>query len=411
MPLFRWRAVDDQGKLAGGEIEAETQAEAIGKLRRQGRLVLSAEQVGAHLLPPGLKSLLTTELNPRKRLADRDAAQMFRELATLLGAGLALDRALDVMAQLGGAAKSRPGQTAADLTRRVRSGASLAEAMEATGTFRRFAIGMVRAGESAGALDAVLARLADFTEHAVETRSGIVSALLYPALLLLAAVATLTIVLTVVLPRFRPMFEQAGIALPLPTRMVIAAGDLAQATWWLPLVMMLGAAVVAARRQSDGGFRLKLDRALLSLPWLGRLIAEMEAARLLRGLATLLGNGVPLLAALGILRDTLSNEAAAKLVDEAMAGLKRGNGLTAPLTAAPWFPRLAVRLVAVGEETGSLNETAARAADLLETRSRQSLARTISLLGPVMTLVLGMLVAGVIAAILLAILDVNELAL
>lgn len=409
MPLFRWRAVDDQGHLSGGEIEAESQAEAIGRLRRQGRVVLAVEAVGANLLPPGLRALLAAEISPRRRLRDRECAQMYRELATLLKAGLALDRALDVMSQLGGG--GRPGRAAGDLTRRVRSGASLAEAMEATGAFRRFAIGMVRAGETAGALDAVLARLAEFTERSVETRSGIVSALLYPLLLLLAAIGTLVILLTVVLPRFKPMFEQAGTTLPLPTRMVMAAGDAAQAMWWLPLVMVAGGIVVAARRRSDGGFRLRLDRMTLSLPFLGRLLAEMEAARLLRGLATLLANGVPLLPALGILRDTLGNEAAAALVDDAVDNLKRGRGLAEPLTASAWFPRVAVRLVAVGEETGRLDETSARAADLLDGRTRQSLARMLTLLGPLMTLVLGLLVAGVIAAILLAILDVNELVL
>ncbi len=410
MTLYRWRAVDEAGEVAEGEMEALDQVQVVERLRRQGRLVLRAEPVGAHLLPPGMKGMLTADLWGRRRLKDRDAALMYREMATLLRAGLPVDRALEVVGQL--AARSPSGRVAADLMARVRSGATLADAMQAqAGLFPRFAIGMVRAGEAAGALEIVLHRLAEFTERSVDLKEGLTSALLYPLVLLVAAGGAVAVMLTVVLPRFRPLFEQAGVEMPLPTRIVLMAGDLAEAAWWLPLAAVAVGAVVAARRRADPAFRLAVDRRLLRVPLLGRVLAEIEAARLLRGLATLVGNGVPLLAGLTILRDSVGNAEVADAVDAAADGLRAGKGLADRLAARPWFPEVAARLVAVGEETGRLDETAARAADLLDTRARRALNRTVALLGPGMTLVLGLLVAGVVAAILLAILRVNDLAL
>lgn len=410
MTLYRWRAMDEAGEVAEGEMEALDQVQVVERLRRQGRLVLRAEPVGAHLLPPGVKGMLTADLWVRRRLKDRDAALMYREMATLLRAGLPLDRALEVVGQL--AARSPTGRVAADLMARVRSGTALADAMQAqAGLFPRFAIGMVRAGETAGALEIVLHRLAEFTERSVELKEGLTSALLYPLVLLVAAAGAVAVMLTVVLPRFRPLFEQAGGEMPLPTRIVLMAGDLAEAAWWLPLAAVAVGAVVAARRRADPAFRLAVDRRLLRLPLLGRVLAEIEAARLLRGLATLVGNGVPLLAGLTILRDSVGNAEVADAVDAAADGLRAGGGLADPLAARPWFPEVAARLVAVGEETGRLDETAARAADLLDSRARRALDRTVALLGPGMTLVLGLLVAAVVAAILLAILRVNDLAL
>lgn len=410
MPLYRWRAVDEAGEVAEGEMEALDHVQVVERLRRQGRLVLRAEPVGAHLLPPGLKGMLTADLLARRRPRERDAALMYRELSTLLKAGLPLDRALEVVAQL--AAGSASGRVAADLTARVRAGSTLADAMLAQDrVFPRFAIGMVRAGEAAGALEVVVHRLAEFTERSVELKEGVASALIYPLVLVAAALGAVTVMLTVVLPRFRPLFEQAGVEMPLPTRIVLAAGDLAEMAWWLPLAALLAVAVVVARRRSDPDFRHAVDARLLRLPLLGRVLAEIEVARLLRGLATLVGNGVPLLAALAILRDTVGNAEVGQAVDTAADSLRHGKGLADPLAARPWFPDVAARLVAVGEETGRLDETAARAADLLDNRSRRAVDRAVSLLGPGLTLVLGLLVAGVIAAILLAILRVNDLAL
>jgi general secretion pathway protein F len=278
-------------------------------------------------------------------------------------------------------------------------------------SFRRFAIGMVRAGEAAGALEIVVSRLADFMERANQLKDGVVSALIYPTLLMLAALATVILLLTVVLPRFQPLFEQAGKQLPLPTRVVLAAGDLMQASRWLAPLLVLAVVMVLVRRAGDPDLRLVLDRLALRLPVLGRVLAELEVARLLRGLSTLLTNGVPVLAALAILRETAGNEAVSRWVDAAADSLKRGRGLSEPTRAQPWFPPVAARLLAVGEETGRLDDMVGRAADMLDANAGRTLQRGLALLGPALTLVLGLVVAGVIAAILLAILKVNDLAM
>ncbi|MBI5165568.1 MAG: type II secretion system F family protein [Magnetospirillum sp.] len=403
MGEWRWRAVDESGEVAEGAMEAESADAVVAVLRRQGRLVLDVR-------PGAGPGLLSRPLFVRNRLSERAVALLFRELATLLHAGLPLDRALDVMAELAG--PTAAGRVCAALVGRVRGGSSLADAMEAEGdAFRRFAIGMVRAGEAAGALEVVTARLADFMERSVELREGLVSAMLYPLLLLAASVAAVTMMLTVVLPQFRPLFEQAGARLPLATQMVLAAGDAVEAAWWLLPAAVVAAAMVVVRRRTDAAFRLALDRRLLAVPLFGRLTAELEVARLLKGLGTLLANGVPILAGLAILEGTAGNAAVAAAMAAAVDSLRHGRGFTEKLAAETWFPRVAVHLLAVGEETGHLDEMVGRAADILDSRARRTLDRGLALLGPVMTMVLGLLVAGVIAAILLAVLSVNDLAI
>lgn len=190
MPLYRWRAVDREGALAEGETEAVSLAQLSERLRGQGCLVLAAEPVGAHLLPPGLADLMLVPFRSRRELGCRDAAMMFRQLATLLKAGTPLDRSLDVIA--GQPGKPPSARVAAELLARVRSGASLADAMEAqAGTFKPYAIGMVRAGEASGALDVVVNRLAEFNERAAEARLGVASALFSPLALIAALVAAM----------------------------------------------------------------------------------------------------------------------------------------------------------------------------------------------------------------------------
>ncbi|MGE5506298.1 MAG: type II secretion system F family protein [Actinomycetota bacterium] len=408
MPLFRFRAVDEAGQTVDGEVEADDLAAVVERQRRQGRLVLKAEPAGTGR--GRLAAALSRDLLVARQPSAREVALMLRELAILLKAGLPLERALTVIASLAG--RTRGARIAADLLGRVRSGSTLADAMQAHGAvFPGFAVGMIRAGEAAGALAVVASRLAELMERSLAMKDGLVSALIYPAVLVGAAGATVALLVGVVLPQFRPLFEQAGHALPLATRMVLAAADAAQAWWWLAPLLVLAVVAVVLRRRTDAAFRLRVDRAVLVLPFAGRLAAEIETARLLRGLGTLVANGVPLHGTLSILRTSVGNAAVAEAVAEAADALKEGRPFAEPLARRPWFPAVAARLLAVGDETGRLADMAARAAELLDMRVERTTQRGLALLGPVMTLSLGLLVAGVIAAILLAILGVNDLAL
>ena len=401
MSLYRWRAVDETGDVTEGEMEAANPDQVVERLRRQGRLVLVAR-------PVRRGALRFRFMRRGNRLRQAEAALMFREMATLLRAGLPLDRALDIMAQLAG--ESSGGRVMADLLGRVHGGSSLADAMEAQGeSFPRFAIGMVKAGEMSGALEVVMARLADFTERTQELKEQVISAMLYPLLLFAVSLVAITLLLAVVLPQFKPLFDAAGTGLPMATRVVMQAGDFAAASWWLIPVVAVAALGLVVRRRSDPHFRLALDRRLLNAPGLGRLIADIEVGRLLRGLSTLLVNGVPLLPALSILGETTGNAGMAAAIDRACDSLRQGRGFAEPLSADPWFPKVAARLLGVGEETGRLDDTVARAADILDSRSRRAMERGLALLGPVMTLGVGLLVAGIITAILVAVLHVNDL--
>jgi general secretion pathway protein F len=282
------------------------------------------------------------------RLKQRDAAMLFRGLAMLLRIGLPVDRSLDIMVQL--ARDAGAGMVIGDVLTRVRGGAALAEAMEARGQdFPRFAIAMVRAGEAAGAVAVVMARLAEFTARSDALKTTVVSAMFYPLLMLVVALELASLLVT-------------GARLPVSSPL-LSGVDLAAASWWLAPLAVVVVLALRARHRTDPLFRLGVDCRLLAVPWLGRLIAHGEVARSLKGLATLLANGVPLLAALALLGETIGNAAIAAAFTRAGDAVRQGRGFADSLSADPWFPMDAARLLAVGEKTGCLAETAAQAAN------------------------------------------------
>ncbi len=305
MPLFRYKAVTEPGEILEGDMEAPTRAAVIEQLRAQGYLPIRAEEaVGA----AGLVDLLRRDIGRKRALSHRDMTMVIRETATLLRAGLPVDQTLDVLVRF--AEKPAVREVLKRVVDKVRGGTSLAEAMAAQGdTFDRFCIGMVRAGEAGGALDVALTRTADFMERSQKARQSFKSALLYPAILLISAVISIAIMVTVVIPNFQQIFADAGYELPLPTRIVLATGTIAQGFWWLPVIVVAGIALaVAARRRTLEG-RIALDRRLLRLPLLGDLLTKAEVARFGFTLGMLIANGVPLVAALSVAREALDHPA------------------------------------------------------------------------------------------------------
>jgi general secretion pathway protein F len=404
MPVFAYKAVSGTGEVVEDRIEAADEQSVIRQLQDMGHVpirVAPAKGAGS--------SWLTLGRSGARRLSQKDVAIFTQDLATLLHAGLPLDRSLEVFMDL--SEDPRLEHLAGGVLEKVRGGAALSGALEAqVGVFSRFYLNMIRAGEAGGALEAVLQRLAEYLERAKELRDSVISALIYPAILVTLALVSVFVLLAFVVPQFEQLFEGAGRALPLPTQIVMGTADFLAAYWWA-LLLGVAAVVLYMRRQlNDPVKRYTWDARFLRLPLAGELIRKMEVARFARTLGTLLGNGVPLLGALSVVKETLSNRVLAEGVEVAAASLKEGQGMAEPLLATGLFPKLGMQMIKLGEETGRLDEMLMRAADTYDREVRLSIQRMLTLLEPVLIVGLGVVIAGIIMSILVAILSVNELA-
>lgn len=405
MPLFRYKAVDPAGELLKGEMELRTQNEVIERLRDQGLLPISVEETAPGLRASGLR---LPGLRRRHKVSTKEITVFTQQLANLLNAGLPLDRALTILINV-----TEEGEIKALLSRlqeEVRGGSSLGAALEKQAVFSRLYINMVRAGEAGGSVEVVLARLAEFMERSRALKESVKSALIYPIILLAVAGLSVIILLTFVVPQFQQLFEDAGQALPLATQIVIAAGEIVQKYWWVGLLLIAAGALYMNQQLSRPESRYRWDRLFLKMPVVGDLIAKVEMARFSRTLGTLLGNGVSLLMALSIVKETLTNQVMATSMSDIADKLKAGKRLAEPMLEANVFPRLAVHMIQVGEETGQLEPMLLKVADTYDAEVKATVDRALALLEPVLILGLGLVIAGIIMSILLAILGLNQLA-
>lgn len=402
MPAFRFKAVAPSGETVQGQMDAASIDEVIAKLHEQGNLPLEAvpaDQAQGFSLAALFRS---------SGVSQKDVALFTQQLATLVGAGLPLDRSLLVLAEL---AESPRLKRLVDRVRdEVRGGISLSEALERQhGVFSRLYVNMVRAGELGGTLDHTLTRLSEYLERNQELKSSVVSALIYPCILLLLAGGALIFLLVYVIPNFMPLFEQLGGDLPILTQIVLAFANVLRYGWWAILLVVAGVAVFFQRQFADPVTRLTWDTRLLDLKWIGDLLTKIDTARLARTAGTLLKNGVPLLSALSISKNVLGNSALAEQVEIANKEVKTGGGLAHALAASKRFPRLALQMISVGEETGHLDDMLLRAADTYDREVRTTIDRLMAAFVPVMTILLAGFIAVIVISMVSAILSLNEL--
>jgi general secretion pathway protein F len=271
-------------------------------------------------------------------------------------------------------------------------------------------VNLVRAGEAGSALDEALLRLAEHLRQHENLRSQIQTALIYPAILMLVGVAALVLLATVVLPQLQPIFADAGRQMPLPTRMILSASAFLQQFGWLMAILLTVAILLIRRRLTEPGPRMRWDRFKLRLPLVGPVILTVETARFARTAGTLLKSGVSLPVALGLARQTLGNSALSEALRGAAVDVRGGKPLTDALRKSGIFPGLTAQLVSVGEETGHLDEMLVHQAELFERQAARRIETLVAILVPGITIVIGVSVAGVLAAILLAVMQLNELA-
>jgi len=402
---FDYKAIDPTGRVQVGSVEAPTRARALLELAAM-RLIPVALDAGQK---PKWLNLRRSSLIANDSLSTRDLVSFTVALASLLKAGLMLDRALSISS----ATSDRPAvkRLCEDLERRVRSGASFASALEQhRRMFPNYYITMIRAGEVGGSLADGLAQLGSFIERAAAVRERIVASLIYPLILVAMILLTLGLVLTVVLPKFQSLFSEAQATLPLPTRLVLHLGNFAHdyGAFFVAAAVVGIMTIAWAHRHPYWG--PELDRKLVQVRWTRDLVTKTQSSRFLRTLGTLTGNGVPIPQAMGVALGVLSNRALRKAGETIHERLKQGEDLSHLFDEAQVFPKSMVQLTRVGEETGRLHHLLLEAADALDREAQATIDRSLSVLVPAVTIGMGVLVAALIGSVLVGILSLNDLA-
>lgn len=411
MARFHYKAINQAGKTIEGDLEGRNQDAVLARLQELGHIPLEIEEVSLNSRRNSSTSTASGKhWFASKTISSKDISILTQELATLLNAGLPLDRALSILIELSETQKVR--DLLSQIQNDVRGGLSFGAALEKhPQAFSRFYINMIKAGELGGALEAVMERLADFMERARALREQVLSALIYPIILLVVSGLSIILLLTFVVPQFASLFADAGKALPIPTQIVMAAGNLLSHYGWILVLAVIGLVWLLRRQWANPVSRLRWDSRLLRWPLVGELIAKVEMARFSRTLGTLLSNGVALLTALSIIKETLSNQVLVNGIQELTDSLKEGHRLAEPLLKNENFPRLAVHMIRVGEETGQLETMLMKIADIYDREVGMTVQRLLALLEPLMIVGLGLTIAGIIMSILVAIMSVNDLAI
>ncbi len=406
MPVFHYKAVSSKGEVIEGEREEKDAAAVIGWLQGSGYIPLRAEPVEQ----ARRRLSLSLPVHRRKTLRAADLAAMTEELAVLLKAGVSLEEALGIVRSASdGEAVTRLLDNVID---RVRNGKSFSSALEAEGeTFSSLYINIIKTAEAAGALGDGLAELSEHLQREKELRDEIVSATLYPLVLFVVAIISIGLILVYVVPKISELFIGYEDMLPLSTVVVIAAADFLGAYWWAVLLALAAVVVLFQRHVQTPSGRLWRDRRLLSLPVIGDLLAKIEVARFSRSMATMLGNGVPLISALPLAAGAMSNRVLVNLIDEGIDRVKDGQAFSSMFEDSPFFPSLALQLIRVGERTGELEGMLSKVAEIYEVEARKAARRMLSILEPLMIVGLGIIIGGIIMSIMVAIISVNELPL
>jgi len=402
MSQFQYKAVSEAGEILQGQMEAASVEEVVARLQDQGHTPLEAQPADAMGGGSGLAALLK-----RGPFTGDQLAQFTHQLATLLGAGQPLDRALGILLDLPEGERAK--KLIERVRDRVRGGMPLSQALdEEHGVFPKLYIALVRAGEAGGSLEETLRRLADYLERSQQLRGSIINSLIYPAFLLVGVLGSLVLLLAYVVPQFVPIFEDMQVPLPWITEAVLALGQTLQSWWWLILLLLIGGAFFFRMRLREPATRLAWDARVLRLRVVGPLLLKVQTARIARTLGTLLKNGVPLLGALAIARQVTANRALDEALAQAHEQVKEGSGLGFALGQSKLFPRLALQMVQVGEEAGELDGMLLKVADTFELESRRSIDRLLAALVPALTVVMTVLVGFIMAAILLPLLSLTS---
>jgi len=406
MPLFKYKAVTAEGRVTEGTLEAADQNTALSKIQELGQLpikVTSSEEKGIL----GAEFALPWK---RKRVRRADLLVFTQELATLIGAGLPLDRSLTI---LGGLTENQYlREIVKDILREIKGGKSLSDAMEMyPHVFPKLYVSMVKAGEAGGALDAILLRLIEYLEESEELKNYFTSSMIYPIILGLVSSAAIILMVTFVIPKFADIFENAGAPVPLPMRIMLGVSGAVTGYWWLILLLVIGGVVMIRRYLGSENGRQQLDSTLLRMPLIGTLMTQLEVSRFSRTLGTLLKSAVPMLQSISIVREVVGNTVISGALESVISGVKKGEGLAKPLQETKVFPDFSIHLLEVGEETGRLDEMLIRVAETYDRDVRNTVKRLVALFEPLIILFMGLLIGLMVVSMLYSIFSINNVPL
>jgi len=412
MGRFQYKALTPDGNVVEDVMEAQSRDSVVARLRDADQLPISVEAAVADEATAGEGSAprAAASADRRRKRVPAEALILFtRQLGTLLNARLPLQQALAVVAE---ATAETMGGIADNLRHRVREGATLSAAMAAhPQAFDPFYRAIVVAGEGGGALEDSLGRLAQYLERASHLRAQVRSALIYPAILLAAALVSVTIIMTVVLPQFEALFRSTASELPWATRAIFAvASAMREHGLALAAVVAAGGVGIYLYLRSAAAVG-RLDGVMLTLPWVGRLVQMMEFERIFRSLAALIGNGVGLAKALELAGAVARNRVIAAAVADANGRVKHGERLTDAIAAQPVVPRMAVHLIRVGDESGELETMLTKLADIFAAEVELALKRLVTVIEPALIVLIGLFVAVIVVSLLSAIVGVNAIVL
>jgi general secretion pathway protein F len=398
---FHFRAIASDGRLRSGTFTAETDKQVAQELKRQG---LTPVFVGLEQ-KKGFELKLPVFTRGRRR----DVLFFTQELSTLLTSSIPLDRALSITAEL----TERPAFRfiVLDVLRVLKGGKSLADSLATHPRyFSELFVNMVRAGEASGSLAMVFERLSEFERTRDELRGYIISSMTYPALLTAVGLTSITVLLRFVAPRFAQIFDQTRMPIPPPARAMLAASNFLQTYGMLLLLGLIAMVVIHQSYIRTAAGRLWWDSFRLKIPLLGDALRKAETARFARAMGTLVSNNVPLVQSIGISRAILNNKRIAGSLEAVAQGVKRGEGIAAPLRRAGEFPVLASHLLAVGEETGRLDAMFNRMAEIYENDTKTAIKRFTSLFEPLLILVMGVIIGALVLTMMLAVTSINDIA-
>ncbi|MBF0165000.1 MAG: type II secretion system F family protein [Magnetococcales bacterium] len=395
MDIFEWEALSKSGEKRKGEMEGSSVGAVMAQLRRQG------------LKNPTVKKRSVSSLKASK-ITEMEIVVFTRQLATMVGAGLPLVSCFDL------AAKGAENRTLQEVTLRVKAdieaGTTLTDAMTKEPTmFDELFINLVQAGEQSGILEAVLNRLAVYKEKSAALKAKVKSAMTYPIAVLVIAFVITGVLMIFVVPTFADLFKSFGAQLPMPTRIVIAISEWVQATWWLVLAVM-GAAgwSFSNAYKKNKAFHYQMDRLALKLPVFGLILRKSSVARFARTFGTMIAAGTPILDSLENVAKTAGNKVVEEAVLNSRSSISEGRTLTEPLAASGIFPPMVTQMIGIGESTGNLEVMLEKVADFYEAEVDRAVDSLTALLEPLILVILGVLIGGLVVAMYMPIFQMGS---
>ena len=408
MTTYFYQATDTAGEIIEGDLEAPDYRVAVQKVRNLNYFPIKVTQEKPDTSFLKKWKAPTAQAFSLSKVSSYELMNFTQQLSTLISSKLTLDKSLTVTTQLTEKEKTR--EMLQDIQKRVHAGGSFADSLAAyPNIFSKIYVNMIRAGEMGGVLDVVLERLADFLENAEETKSKIINAMIYPAILIVAGGMAIVVLMTFVVPILSEVFEGSEAAIPFITQVVLKTSHTMSQYWWS---FGIGSIVLALAfwlfLKSDLGRNL-WDQLVLKLPVFGDLVSKIEMSRFSRTMSTLLNSGVPVLQSLTIVQSVINNRVIASAMTPLQEALKSGQGLSRPLQKSKVFPPLAVHMIRVGEETGELENMLTKVANTYDKEVDNAIQRALKLLGPILVLSIGGSIIMIVFSILIGMMEVTNI--